>query len=61
MSIEDGIKAGDPVKVTIFGYAGDVFTGSSGQRAPEKHIRLDYGHESMYIACEQPGVTITKA
>ena len=61
MSIEDGIKVGDSVKVTIVGYVGDSFSGSPDQQAPGRYIRLDYGHESAYIACEQPGATVTKA
>jgi len=61
VSIEDGIRIGDPIRVTITGYAGDGFSGTSGsENAAEKFIRLDYGRESAYIACEQPGVTITK-
>ena len=62
MSIEDGIKIGEMVKVTVHGYLGDGCYGTteSGQ-APQKVIRLDYGRgESFYGCCDQPGVTVTK-
>ncbi len=62
MSIEDGIKLGDMVKVTIHGYAGDACYGTTESGQPsQKVLRLDYGRgESFYLCCDQPGVTVAR-
>jgi len=62
VSIQDGLKIGEMVKVTVLGFLHDGCHGTTESGNPtQRIIRLDYGRgESFYVCCDQPGVTITK-
>ena len=62
MSIEDGIKSGELVKVTIVGYLTDGFEGWEQGKSLGRIIDVQYGKDSqkVWVHVDQPGVAVTK-